>query len=928
MGILDGLTSVARRVRQWATSTRTRQARELAVGGTGASALGTGYDLLSSYGADNLSSYLQLDHGLLERYSDYEGMDEYPLVSCLAGDSLVFTLEEGWVPIRTLADRGLEFHVLAYDKATRSLVPAKASDARCTGPEGHAKPMVRVVTDDGRTITCTSDHLFLLKDEVWRTAGDLQPGDRLMPGVLRQRHLAVCSQTYWEVHQPQSDSTYRASDGKRWVWLHRLVAETLLGAVPSAGEVVHHIDENTHNNAPSNLSIEDNASHARIHLAGIDNTRFFPEWTAERRAQAAERMRGNDFALGKKFSPEVKQRLSEARKGRPKSEAHRRAIGLAQPSRVALPREVVEGALREGGTVARAARLLGVSWSTMNRRAEEFDLLSSEANHRVLRVEVLPSREPVYDLTVPGFHNFVCNGVVVHNSALDVYADDATQTDQQTGKAIWAKSKDHRVEEILNDLLHKVLHIEDERWELARTLCKHGNDYEEPIITNEGVVALNFLPAPTMRRLEGSRGELYGYVQDFRGKVGYTVQEWQQLMEARDTKPRRPPFDPRDPNLEPPGEDEYVAPFEDWEVVHFRLRGRHRRSVYGHAVLESARFIYRRLMLLEDAALIFRLQRAPEKLAFYVDVGQMPSTEALAHVRRVRNDHKKKKFINPTTGQLATRIEAFSPDADYWVPSRDGKDSTRIETVSSPSWQHMEDIEYFRSILFAAMKIPKAYLGGDEGVVNSVLSSQDVRFARTILRVQQALRQGLQAICRIHLAALGIDPNRVEFEIEMTIPSSIFELAQLEARNARADLAGRMREFVDMRTILQDVFGLSDEETLRVVQGKHQDAVRDAFTQAKVQSIMGGPGGPRAPGGAPGGPEAAPIPLTRRRAGLPNLMPNDLEKELYASPTSSRRSRQFEKKLDEVLKGDQLLAARLQEVKELVQMVSQFRRAS
>ena len=511
------------------------------------------------------------------------------------------------------------------------------------------------------------------------------------------------------------------------------------------------------------------------------------------------------------------------------------------------------------------------------------------------------------------------------SSALDIYADDTTQTDQQTGRSVWVKSRDHRVAEILNHLLHKVLRFEDERWEVARTLCKYGNDFEEPIVTEEGVVALNFLPPATMRRLEGARGELYGYVQDFRGKVGYTVSEWQQLLDARDAAPRREPFDPRDPNLPTAGDAEYVAAFEDWEVVHFRLRGRQRRSVYGHAVLEPARFIYRRLMLLEDAALIFRLQRAPEKLAFYVDVGATtPSTEAMAHVRRVRNEHKKRRIIDPTTGQIVNRLDSFAQDVDYWIPSRNGKDSTRIETVSSPSWQHMEDITYFREILYASMKIPKAYMGGDEGVVNSVLSSQDVRFARTILRVQQAIRQGLTEVCRIHLAALGIDPARVDFEIEMTVPSSIFELAQLEARNARADLADRMREFVDVRYVLQDVFGLSDEETLRIVQGKEQDAVRDARTQAKAQAIMGGPGGAQGvPGGPQAGPEGAPFPLVRRVS-----PPTYLERELFGQDPSSSRSRRFEAKLTELLRNDRALAARLTEIRELVQAAAQFRRAA
>jgi hypothetical protein len=373
------------------------------------------------------------------------------------------------------------------------------------------------------------------------------------------------------------------------------------------------------------------------------------------------------------------------------------------------------------------------------------------------------------------------------SSALDLYADDATQEDDK-GKSIWVTSRDQRVATLLNDLLQRTLCIEDERWEIARTLCKYGQDYEEPLITEEGVVGLNFLPPATVRRIEGPRGELYGFVQDFQGKTGYTPQEHAELLRQRSLNPDRArtwngltPFDTSAPL-------ELSVALEDWELVHFRLRGKYRRSVYGHSVLEAGRFIYRRLMLLEDAAMIFRLQRAPEKLAFYVNVGDMAPAEALAYVRKVRNEHRKKKFVNPATGRIEAKMDPFSQDEDYWVPSRNGEDSTRIETVTSPSWQHMDDVNYFRDQLFAAIKIPKAYLGGDDGVVHNVLSSQDVRFARTILRVQREIKNGLTKVCRLHLAALGIHPDSVEFQLNMTVPSSIFELAQLEARNARADL--------------------------------------------------------------------------------------------------------------------------------------------
>lgn len=518
-------------------------------------------------------------------------------------------------------------------------------------------------------------------------------------------------------------------------------------------------------------------------------------------------------------------------------------------------------------------------------------------------------------------------------AALDIYADDSTQVDMQMERSVWVTAKDRRVQTALDDLLSRTLKIESERWELARTLCKYGQDYEEVIVTESGVVGLNYLPPATMRRIEGSRGELFGFVQDFHGKVGYTLQEFDSILQQRAERP--PSRGPTGMSRFDPGNDmEWVAGLEDWEVVHFRLRGKQRRSVYGHSVLEAARFIYRRLMLLEDAAMIFRLQRAPEKLAFYVDVGQMPSNEALAHIRRVRNDHRKKQYLDPSTGRLSLKMEAFAQDADYWIPSRDGKDSTRIETVTSPAWQHMEDVNYFRDQLFAAMKIPKTYLGGDDGVVNSVLSSQDVRFARTILRVQQSIQDGLDKVCRVHLASLGMNPEAVEYKIHMTVPSSIFELAQLEARNARADLAGRMKEFVSLPWVLTDVFGMNDEAVKRILQERDQDVLRDTVAQAKGQAMAqkfmpappdGGQGGAPGPqGGGAGGGEAVDLyPKPRRQILLPQRPITEREMNTIRRGPAERKQAE---KLDRLLKNDEMLRDRLTEVRELLHGLSSFSR--
>jgi len=506
------------------------------------------------------------------------------------------------------------------------------------------------------------------------------------------------------------------------------------------------------------------------------------------------------------------------------------------------------------------------------------------------------------------------------SSAIDIYADDASQPDTQLQRTVWVSSPDKTLQGVLDDLFHKRLRLDEEIWEIVRSLVKYGNDYEELLVNQDGVVGLNFLPAPTVRRVEGPRGELYGFVQDFKGRFGYSPQEFQKILTQR-TDAIRQVTQPG--AARPPGNMlQRVSALEPWEVSHFRLRGKHRRSVYGYSVLESSRWIWKRLMLREDAAVMYRLQRAPERFAFYVDVGDLPPAEALAFVNKIRQQHKKKRFVNPSTGKLDMKFEPLSQDDDFWVPVRKGVEGTRIEVLGGPSWQHMDDVEYFQTKLFTAMKVPKAYLAQDDNTARAVLSSEDVRFARSVLRVQREVRNGLRKVARTHLAALNIDPYASDYTIHMTVPSAIFELAQLEVRNARADLASRMREHVSLRWVLENIYQLSDEDIKLIIQERSEDVIREgkaqaevekmsAMAQASVEQASGGGGG----GG--GGVESLAAPsgmrrLERKIAAIPRQLRGAItEKELLRGNREAEK--RAEGKLDSILRSNSANSQRLRE---------------
>ena len=238
----------------------------------------------------------------------------------------------------------------------------------------------------------------------------------------------------------------------------------------------------------------------------------------------------------------------------------------------------------------------------------------------------------------------------------------------------------------------------------------------------------------------------------------------------------------------------------------------------------------------------------------------------------------------------------------------------------------MDDIEYFRDKLFAGVKVPKSYLAQEQEVARATLSSQDVRFARSVLRVQRELKTGIGKICRVHLAALGIDPATADFEIHMTVPSAIFELAQLEVRSARADLAARLADFVSLRWTLENILGLSSKEIAIVMKEREGDIIRGISAQgageAQAATLMNEvpPAQEESFDVDVGDPKTVAQLRTRvrRRTARSGLVSGSIsEKEMaYGDPKAEKRA---EAKLDQLLRSDHALAKRLREVRALVE---------
>lgn len=230
--------------------------------------------------------------------------------------------------------------------------------------------------------------------------------------------------------------------------------------------------------------------------------------------------------------------------------------------------------------------------------------------------------------------------------------------------------------------------------------------------------------------------------------------------------------------------------------------------------------------------------RAPSRYAFYIDVSQMPPQEVQGYLNKVKQALKKQKFVNSATGgKTDQRFDVLSTMDDFFLPVRDGKESTRVESLSGPVYDHIEDIRYFEDKLFAAFKVPRPFLTYEQTTAKTHLSAEDARFARSVMRIQREYIQGLRKVAKVHLAARGINPETVEFEIKMTIPSAIFELAQLEIRAAELDLAEKFGAWAPKPWIMQNVLHFTHEEIAEM--GRLEQIEKEAGTEKPSGSASG-----------------------------------------------------------------------------------------
>jgi len=390
-------------------------------------------------------------------------------------------------------------------------------------------------------------------------------------------------------------------------------------------------------------------------------------------------------------------------------------------------------------------------------------------------------------------------------SVLDIYADEST-VKNEFGEMLSIKSDNDEIQNILNNLFYDILNIEFNLWPWARNMCKYGDFFLYLILDPDSGIS-NVIPLSVYEtgRIEGDDETMNPFSVKFKVDTQYS-------------------FLPK-------------KEFDNYEVAHFRLLSDSNFMPYGKSMIEGGRRIHKQLRLMEDAMLIHRITRAPDKRVFKVDVGNIPPAEIDNYMERIINQVKRQPLVDQNTGEYNMKFNMQNILEDFYMPVR-GKDSgTEVNNLSGLTFNAIEDVDYLLKKLMAAFKVPKSFIGYEEDISGkATLAAQDVRFARTIERIQRIMVSELNKIAIIHLYILGFkDEELVNFSLSLTNPSMVYELEKIGLWKEKSSLADQLvaGKFMSREWIYHNIFELSAEDVI-IEQDKVLD---DAKFEGTIQKV-------------------------------------------------------------------------------------------
>ena len=771
-------------------------------------------------------------------------MDLFRDYDCVGPDTII-PLPDGSRPtIKELAEKYKDkpqerFWVFSYDHETDSMKLGKAFHPR---KKKGIRIGYKVTFDDGRYVVGSLKHPFMMRDGSYKMIYELRVGDSVMPFYQKDfyghgyRHI------------------YNFSKG--WQSEHKIVAEQFDRPLKD-GEVVHHKNFDKTNNSPDNLQIMTESDHKSYHCKIITDKLWSPEnkphtlekvrnsegyknrtfhhWNGERNGK-------NNPFFGKQHSDDSNEQrsntLKEVFKDRNQTGEHNpkyrgditfsnvkeKAFEFYKENSKINLWDFIHHIQCDHSTLQNRLKKEGHDWKSFTKEVE------STLNHKIVSIESIGELD-VYDVTVEHYKNFATDSCICGNtmdmdpiisSALDIYADECL-TYNEVGKMITVHSTNNNVKRILENLFDEVLNVRFNLWSWVRNMTKYGDFYLKLYVTPEyGVYMVEPISAYNVERIENSDPSNKRYVK----------------------------FQLR------PTDTSQAEILENYEVAHFRLISDSNFLPYGKSMIEGGRRVWKQLSLMEDAMLISRIMRAPERRIFYTDIGNIPPNEVDAYMQKMMDKMKKVPYVDEQTGEYNLRFNLQNMIEDYYIPVRGGDSGTKIDTLAGMEWTGIDDLEYVKNKMMAALKIPKAFLGYEEGISGkATLASEDVRFARTIQRLQRIICSELSKIAIVHLYAQGYrDESLVDFEIELTNPSTIFEKEKIEIWQDKIGVAIDMVEnkFFSYNWVYKNIFNMSEDDIREVKDEVVEDAKQkyrftkieeDGDDPAKPFKKMGGKGG-------------------------------------------------------------------------------------
>lgn len=387
-------------------------------------------------------------------------------------------------------------------------------------------------------------------------------------------------------------------------------------------------------------------------------------------------------------------------------------------------------------------------------------------------------------------------------SALDVYADNATQGDSESDVVATIITKDGKIKDLFNQM-KKQLNLDLELWSIARTIAKYGEDFEEIV----------FDDTPEVIRLKNLDGKYIWRLEDKYGRL--MTPAYLQKVETT---------------------DKIEATFNNWQVVHFRLR-RNRNSKYGSSVFYPIRKTFKQLSMMEDALVLTRLTRAVLRYVFYIDTEGMSPDDAEQHIDKTKQKLKRRPTIDPNTGQMNMNYNPLAQEEDIFVGTKE-KSRADVKVLQGYSPQSLLDLEYLQNKKFAGIKVPKAYLALERDVnAKATVTEQDVQFARSVRRIQYAIQEGVKQIFNTVLILNDIDYENTEYKISLPIISAIDELRKWNMEQVKAQVVQTLKASLQLpdEWLLQKFFSLSDEEIAKIKVDNEENIRNDTALGYELQ---------------------------------------------------------------------------------------------